>query len=85
MDGSNIYGADDTERMKERYATLRKQLVRRERIEKGQGGAAFYAAQAYGSVLEESAMLQKATHAAKLFCIAAVFVVPNLLVIHVLL
>jgi hypothetical protein len=54
-------------------------------IENGQSGALLFAAMAYGDALEENTLFKTASHLAKLFCIAAAFIIPNLLVIHVLL
>lgn len=68
-----------------RYAAAKAEIERHQAIETGQGGALFFAAMAYGDALDESAFLKKASHVAKLICIAALFLFPNLLVWHVLL
>lgn len=69
----------------ERYAKARAEIERNRLIENGQSGALLYAAMAYGDALDEFSLFNTASHAAKLFCIAAAFIIPNLLVIHVLL
>jgi hypothetical protein len=69
----------------ERYAKARAEIERNRLIENGQSGALLYAAMAYGDALDEFSLFKTASHAAKLFCIAAAFIIPNLLVIHVLL
>ena len=68
-----------------RYAEARADIERNRLIEKGQSGALMFAAMAYGDALEENSLFRTASHWAKLFCIGAAFVIPNLLVIHVLL
>ena len=75
----------EQEALDARYAEARAEVERNQLIEKGQSGALMFAAMAYGDALEESSFFRKASHAAKLICIAAVFVIPNLLVLHVLL
>ena len=67
-----------------RYKAARAKIERSRRIEAGQAGALYFAAMAYGDAMEESGGLARATHVAKLICIAALFVIPNLLVIRVL-
>ncbi|MGY9048964.1 hypothetical protein P775_21385 [Puniceibacterium antarcticum] len=71
--------------LRKRYETSRASIESFRRIEAGQSGAMVYAALAYGDVLESSSGFRTMSHLAKLFCIAALFVIPNLLVIHVLL
>jgi hypothetical protein len=73
------------ENMIARYEAAVAQLRRSEQIEQGQSGAMVFAALAYGDTLEKNTVFASASHLAKLFCIAALFVIPNLLVIHVLL
>ncbi|SHG81250.1 hypothetical protein [Marivita hallyeonensis] len=68
-----------------RYVKARAELERSRMIENGQAGALMFAAMAYGDALEENKLFKSASHAAKLFCIAAAFIIPNLLVIRVLL
>lgn len=68
-----------------RYAESRADIERNRLIENGQSGALLFAAMAYGDALEENSLFRAASHGAKLFCIAAAFIIPNLLVIHVLL
>ncbi|MGJ8602753.1 MAG: hypothetical protein ACSHXH_01410 [Marivita sp.] len=68
-----------------RYAAARADIERSRLIENGQAGALLFAAMAYGDALEENNLFRTASHVAKLVCIAAVFIIPNLLVIHVLL
>jgi hypothetical protein len=75
----------DHQRLDARYEAAKAGILRNRRIENGQAGAMVFAALAYGDALEENALFAKASHWAKLFCIAAVFVIPNLLVIRVLL
>ncbi len=68
-----------------RYQEARRSIEARQRLEAGQSGALVYAALAYGDSLERTSIFGAVTHLSKLFCIAALFVIPNLLVIHVLL
>ena len=68
-----------------RYKAARAEIEKSRRIEAGQAGALVFAAMAYGDVLEGNALFRAASHWAKLVCIAALFVIPNLLVIRVLL
>ncbi|MBV2359286.1 hypothetical protein KUH32_05850 [Thalassococcus sp. CAU 1522] len=76
---------EERRKLEDRYASAKAALLRNRRIEEGQAGALVFAALAYGNALEESSAFAKASHLAKLFCIAAALIVPNLLVIHVLL
>ena len=73
------------EALEARYQAAVAQVRRRQRVEEGQSGALVFAALAYGDTLETSSVLSRASHLAKLVCIAALFIIPNLLVIHVLL
>jgi hypothetical protein len=68
-----------------RYAEARAEIERNRLIENGQSGALLFAAMAYGDAMEENKLFRTASHWAKLVCIAAVCIIPNLLVIHVLL
>lgn len=68
-----------------RYKAAVAELRRGKEIETGQSGAMLFAALAYGDVLENNTLFAKMSHAAKLLCIAALFIIPNLLVWHVLL
>ncbi len=68
-----------------RYQEARRRIEAGQRREAGQAGALVYAALAYGDSLERASIFGTVTHLSKLFCIAALFVIPNLLVIHVLL
>ncbi|MFP7674047.1 hypothetical protein ACG74X_11905 [Marivita sp. S0852] len=76
---------EEQDQLNARYAEARAEIERNRLIENGQSGAVMYAALAYGDVLEQNSLFRSASHAAKLFCIAAVFIIPNLLVISVLL
>ncbi|WP_439123302.1 hypothetical protein [Marivita sp.] len=87
MSGMDARVAAKTEQqaLEKRYAEARADIERNRLIENGQSGALLYAAMAYGDALEENTLFRTASHWAKLFCIAAVCIIPNLLVIHVLL
>jgi hypothetical protein len=87
MSGMEVRVAAKTEQkmLDQRYAEARADLERNRLIENGQSGALLFAAMAYGDALEENTLFRTASHWAKLFCIGAAFVIPNLLVIHVLL
>jgi hypothetical protein len=76
---------EEREWLDARYAKARAEIERQRLIESGQSGALLFAAMAYGDAMETTPLFQKAAHAAKLFCIAAVCIIPNLLVIDVLL
>ena len=76
---------DEQQFLETRYSEARAEIERNQLIENGQSGALMFAAMAYGETLDESKFLKTATHWAKLICIAAVFIFPNLLVIRVLL
>lgn len=86
MSGMEVRVAAKTEQkmLDQRYAEARADLERNRLIESGQSGALLFAAMAYGDALEEYTLFRTASHWAKLFCIGAVFVIPNLLVLHVL-
>lgn len=75
----------ENQELNARYDAAVAQVRKTQQIEQGQAGALVYAALAYGSALEENSLFAKVSHIGKLVCIAAVFVIPNLLVIHVLL
>lgn len=75
----------ENQMLEERYQKMRAKIERNRLIEDGQAGAMVFAALAYGDALDEHRSFRLVSHWAKLFCIAAVFVIPNLLVIHVLL
>ncbi len=78
-------GGVDQESLEKRYHAARARLESSQRIEQGQSGALMFAAMAYGETLESKPMFATMSHLAKLFCIAALFLIPNLLVIYVLL
>jgi len=82
---ARLAAKDEQEYLDARYKQARADLERQRLIENGQSGALLFAAMAYGETLEENSLFRMASHWAKLVCIAAVFVIPNLLVIHVLL
>ncbi len=87
MSGMDVRVAAKSEQqmLDKRYAEARADIERNRLIENGQSGALLFAAIAYGDALEENTLFRTASHLAKLFCIAAMFVIPNLLVLHVLL
>ncbi|WP_439521183.1 hypothetical protein [Marivita sp.] len=87
MSGLDARAAAKTEQqsLDARYAEARAEIERNRLIENGQSGALLFAAMAYGDALEENKSFRMASHWAKLICIAAVFIIPNLLVISVLL
>jgi hypothetical protein len=87
MSWADVRGGAKVEQdvLEARYIRARSEIERSRLIENGQSGALLFAALAYGDVLEQNSMFKSASHAAKLFCIASVFVIPNLLVLHVLL
>lgn len=76
---------DQQARLHDRYIRSRAQLERSRAIEAGQAGALMFAAVAYDDALKGNSLFAALSHGAKLFCIAAVFVIPNLLVWHALL
>ena len=67
-----------------RYTAAVADIRASQQIEAGQSGALVYGALAYGEALDSRPLFGKLSHLAKLFCIAAVFAIPNLLVIHFL-
>jgi hypothetical protein len=67
----------------DRYEAAKAEYLRKQRVQQGEAGALMFAALAYGDVLENYSLFAKASHAAKLVCIAAVFIIPNLLFIRV--
>ncbi len=79
-----MYSVDEARAIDARYRKARAQLEKNARVEAGQGGAMMFAAMAYGEELETNTAFAKASHAAKLVCIAAVFIIPNMLAIRVL-
>lgn len=87
MSGMDERAAAKTEQeaLNKRYAEARASIERNRLIENGQSGALLFAAMAYGDALEGNSLFRSASHAAKLFCIAAAFIIPNLLVIYMLL
>lgn len=68
-----------------RYAAARAELERSRLKQDRNTGLLLFAAMAYGDALESNSVFRKLSHGAQLFCIAAAFVIPNLLVIHLLL
>ncbi len=82
-DGSGAVVSNEV--LDDRYRRARAKLESSRKIEAGQGGAVVFAALAYGETLDESSLFKTVSHLAKLFCIAALFLIPNLLVVHVLL
>lgn len=68
-----------------RYRAARAEIERKERLRQGEAGALVFAALAYGEEEARGAGLARAAHISKLICIAAVFVIPNLLFIRVVL
>lgn len=75
---------EERDYLDQRYAKARAEIERSRQIETGQAAALLYAAYAYGDAMEENSLFKSASHAAKLFCIAAAFIIPNLLVVRVL-
>ncbi len=82
---ARVSAKEKQQMLEDRYQAARANIDRRRQIEDGQSGALLFAAMAYGDALERNKLLKLASHWAKLFCIAAVFVIPNLLVLRVLL
>lgn len=82
---ARVFAREEQTMLDTRYAEARAEIERNRLIENGQSGALMFAALAYGDALEENSLFRTASHLAKLFCIAAVFIIPNLLVLHVLL
>ncbi|OSQ46989.1 hypothetical protein [Marivita geojedonensis] len=82
---ARVFAREEQTMLDTRYAEARSEIERNRLIENGQSGALMFAALAYGDALEENSLFRTASHLAKLFCIAAVFIIPNLLVLHVLL
>ncbi len=81
---ARIAAKTEQEQLEARYQAARADIERSREVENGQAGALLFAAMAYGDAMEENKLFQTASHAAKLFCIAAAFIIPNLLAIHVL-
>ena len=67
-----------------KYRAARARIEKNRQVEAGQAGALMFAALAYQETLETNTLFATASHWAKLFCIAALFVIPNLLVLRVL-
>lgn len=82
---ARVFAREEQTMLDTRYAEARAEIERNRLIENGQSGALMFAALAYGDALEENSLFRTASHLAKFFCIAAVFIIPNLLVLHVLL
>ena len=78
-------GPVDADALDARYKAARAKLETSRKIEVGQAGATVFAALAYGEALESNSAFKTVSHWAKLMCIAALFLIPNLLVIRVLL
>ena len=70
--------------MRERYELNKASLVRHQQIEAGQASALTYAAFATKTAFDQNSLFRSAAHAAKLFNIAAVGIVPILLVLHMM-
>lgn len=68
--------------MLERYEANKAVLARHQDIEAGQASALAYAAFATKTAFDETPMFQKAAHAAMLFNIAAIGIVPILLIFY---
>ena len=83
--GKTPSGQPDQATLEARYAAASARIRKLQRVEEGQAGALMFAAMAYGDTLNGSSGLRTLSHLAKLLCIAALFIVPNLLVIHVML
>ncbi len=86
MDGAGRHFGEDVseEALRTRYRRLRGEIERVQEIETGQAAALHFAAYAYGETLEHTPLMQRATHAAQLFCIAAAGIVPILLFLRIL-
>ena len=79
------HSVEERRALEETYRTARAKIERNRQIESGQAAALMFAAMAYGEELENNKLFALMSHWAMLFCIAAVFVIPNLLLIRVLL
>jgi hypothetical protein len=79
-----LRSVEETRALDARYAKARAEIERGREIEAGQAGALVFAALAYNDTLNSNTLFARASHAAKLVCIAAVCIIPNLLVLHVL-
>lgn len=79
-----MYSVEEAREIDARYQRARAQIEKNREIEAGQASALFFASMAYRDTLETNKLFAAASHAAKLFCIAALFIIPNLLVIQVL-
>ena len=80
-----LHARDEQVEFDRKYAEAVASIRKNQEIEAGQAGALMFAAVAYGEELEGNKAFQMASHLAKLFCIAAVLIIPNLLIIDVLL
>ncbi|SLN52667.1 hypothetical protein ROJ8625_02659 [Roseivivax jejudonensis] len=85
MDGSTIddQRLADAEAQRARYEVLKAEYERTMKVEVGQTMALPYAAAAYAETMEQTPLLQKASHIAQLVCIAAAGAFPILLFFHV--
>jgi hypothetical protein len=79
------HSLEERRALEDTYRAARARIERNRQVESGQAAALMFAAMAYGDVLENNRPFALMSHWAKLFCIAAVFVIPNLLMIRVLL
>ncbi len=80
-----VNSVEESRELDQRYAAAKAQVEQRQRVEAGQAGALVFAALAYGDALDGNRLFQLMSHWAKLFCIGAAFLIPNLLVVRVLL
>lgn len=78
------HGMMESAALEARYKAARADIERSRKIENGQAGALMFGALVYQDALETNPLFARAAHAAKLFCIAALFIIPNLLVLRVL-
>jgi hypothetical protein len=74
---------DEAQAIDARYRKARAQIEKARLVESGQGAALFYVAMAYKDELSERSIYQSAVHASKLFLIACVCIIPNLLMLRV--
>jgi ferric-dicitrate binding protein FerR (iron transport regulator) len=79
-----LQSLEERRALQERYLAARAKIEKNRRIEAGQSAALMFAALAYGDVLDNNRPFALMSHWAKLFCIAAAFVIPNLLMLKVL-
>ncbi len=64
-----------------KHATALASVQRSQRLKEGEGLAVMHAAMSFGEDALEGP-LARVVHGAKLFCIAALFIIPNALVIY---